>query len=145
MSNNSIISKKASIAKAVYYSAVPSAYIIVCTYMKVSALLWMIPITALAVLLYTIPFFGMQNSIKKENDINSIKPYILSDFLYALLPSCGISFFLSLGIYVFSDADLVWMFYIIYISAAVLIALYFWLSYYIFGTVYKKIKSKLDK
>ncbi len=143
MNNNIVMSKKASLVKALYYCALPIAYILVCTFINAS-ILWLVPITLVMSLLYTIPFFGMQNAVKSD-DVKSIKPFIISDFLYALLPSWCAVFFISIGVYVFADADSVWLFCIIDFAISIFVAMYFWLSYYVFGVIYKNIKSKLDK
>ena len=143
--NSEVISKKAKIGKAVFYTLLPVSYIIVCNFVTIANLLWLLPISAFVAVLYTIPFFIIQSKIKAKAVV-SIKPFILSDLLYALLPSCGVSFFLSIGIYIFSDIGSTAMLFCgIIIGMFILITLYFWLSYYMYGIVYKKIKSKFNK
>ncbi len=145
MSNFTILSKKATIVKAVFYALLPLAYLTVCNFIHIESVIWLLPISALVAILYTIPHFAMQAKAKSK-EVITVKPFIISDLLYALLPSYGVAFFFTVGVYVFADGgDACWLFCCIALATFTLITLYFWLSYYIYGIVYKKIKSRFDK
>lgn len=133
------LTKKAKIIKAALSAALPLVYYGLCFFLGVTSILWILPLTFLMAILYIIPLFINVSKIKKGNYI-SIKPFIITDLLYGILPSVSSTFALALGLYLFIKGfELVFMFAIILSALFILVNSYFWFSYYINNTVIKRI------
>jgi len=133
------LTKKAKIIKAALSAALPLVYYGLCYFLGVSSILWILPLTFIMGIAYTVPLFINVKKIKNSNYL-SVKPFILSDLLYWILPSVSSTFALALGLYLFIEGfELVFMFAIILSVLFIIVNLYFWLSYYINNTVIKRI------
>ena len=133
------LTKKTKIIKAAFSAALPLVYYVLCFCLGVSSIIWVLPLTFLMAIGYTIPLFINLGKIKKGNYV-SVRPFIVSDLLFGILPSVLSTFAVALGLYIFiSGFELVFMFAIIISAIFVVVNLYFWLSYYINNTVVKRI------
>lgn len=132
--------KKYNIGKCILSAILPWAYLLVCFGFKYKLILFF-PALLLLSFLYIAPFFTQAAQAKNE-DIKSIKPFIISDALFALLPSLLSCTLTSVVLDVFFEGfDLVWFFSPILMAVFVFLTLYFWLKYYVNNKVLKKIKK----
>jgi len=135
---------RSKIIKGVYSGVLPVVYYLLCFYLGVSSIFWVLPLTFVVALLYAIPLFVNVSRIK-NGDYISIKPFIVGDLLYSIAPSVGVAFIAALVIYLFvKGLELVFMFTIILTLLFVLVNLYFWLSYYVNNTIVKRIFNRKD-
>lgn len=135
------LTKKSKIIKAALSAALPVIYYILCLCLGVSSVFWILPLTFLMAVSYTIPLFINVRKIKCGNFV-SVKPFIISDLLFWMTPSVLSAFLLALGIYIFTEGlELVFMFAIILSALFVFVNLYFWLSYYVNNTVIKRLSK----
>lgn len=134
------LTKKSKIIKAAFSAALPLVYYSICFLLGVSSIIWVLPLTFLMAIGYTVPLFINQSKIKKGNYL-SVKPFIVSDLLFGILPSVLTTFGVALGLYIFVGGidRIVFMFAIIISAIFVVVNLYFWFSYYINNTVIKRI------
>ncbi len=137
------LTKKSKIIKAALSAALPVVYYVLCLCLGVSSILWVLPLTFIMAISYTIPLFLNVRKIKFGN-YNSIKPFVMSDLAFWMLPSVLSAFLLALGIYIFTDGlELVFMFAIILSALFVFVNLYFWLSYYVNNTILKRLTKDI--
>lgn len=139
------LTKKTKIIKAVFSAALPAVYYFLCMFLGVSSVILVLPMTFFVAIAYAIPLF-INVSVIKKGEFSSIKPFVIGDLLFMMLPAVCSAFSLALTLFLFSDdATLVFMFAIILVLIFIVINLYFWFSYYINNTVIKKLFKNISK
>lgn len=142
-SNNYSFRKSENVFKAVFNVCLPLVYFYVC-YGIDFGILFFIPATIGVSVLYAILYFINTNRIKND-EVTSIKPFILNDLLYSVLPAVCSCIFNAIVLNVFFDIfEDIWLFASILLCVFVLIALYFWFRYYISNNVVKRLKLRKD-
>lgn len=131
--------------RAVYSAILPLAFLFVCGIPSFSSLMFFMPALIVTAVLYLLPLYFSLAKIKSDT-VKSIKPYILKDLLFSLLPAVAVCFFASLFIHLFVDGfALIWFFSPIIICTVVLVTLYFWLLYWFNNSLVKKVKKPVRK
>ena len=134
--------RKEKIIRLATALVLPLIFYLVCYFMKVGSILWILPMTFILALLFTVPCFINVGKIKNGN-YESVKPFILTDLLYYLLPAVGMSFASALFLYLFFDEfKFIFILTIILVSLFILIDAYFWLSYYVNNTIGRRMKKR---
>ena len=137
--NNSLC--KENIVKLILGIILPWAYLYVC-FSGFYGILFLIPATVIVSILYAVPLFLNSAKVKSE-EVKTIKPYIIRDALFSLLPAVSSCLFTSITLDVFFDGfEHIWLFATILLCIFVFLTLYFWFRYYISNTVIKRIKAK---
>jgi len=141
--NNNSLRNKENIIKATLGICLPLAYYYVCFFGYYS-ILFFIPATIVVSVLYSVPYFLNAHKIK-SNNVTTIKAFIVNDALFSLLPasSCCVLTAIILETF-FTGYEDVWLFAVILLLIFIIVALYFWLRYFVSNSVIKRLKEKKD-
>lgn len=133
-----LISKKEKTARLVLSAVLPLGFYLVCYFVSVSSLAWLVAATFAAALAYAVPCMVNVHRIKSSTH-GTIKPFIFADAVYSLLPSAFVSFALGLLFYLFVKSfDGVFMLSILLIILFAVICLCFWQVYFICNAFAKR-------
>lgn len=136
------ISGLEKIARLVLSLVLPLAFYLVCFFVAVSDLIWLIAATFAAAILFAVPCFANLFRIK-SGVFSSVKPFIAADFFYTLLPSAAVSFLLALMFYLFAKSfDGVFMLSLLLVLLFTVISLCFWQLYVIASLLAKRRSRK---
>lgn len=132
--------KRINIARAVSSTVLPLIYLYLCFGFSLGIALFF-PSLLIICVLYAIPHFVTASKVKSD-EIKTVKPFIVADTLFSLLPSVGSCLFASIILDAFfSGFELLWLFSAVLMIIFVFVTLYFWLRYYINNKVIKNIKK----
>lgn len=121
--------KAEKIARLVLSAILPLGFYLVCYYVSVSSILWLMVATFAVAFIYSLPDIFSLSRIK-NGCYGSIKGFIVTDALYSLLPSLVISFLVAIFYFLFLKSfDNVFMLTIILSFIFVAISCFFYMAY----------------